>query len=266
VITGGGSGLGRALALRLAARRARILVADVDLASAEETCALVAAAGGSATAFACDVARLADVEAAAQAAEERFGGTDLLVNNAGVAVAGLVGELPISDWEWILRVNLCGVIHGCHVFVPRMRARRRGFLLNVASTAGFASLPEMAPYNVTKAGIISLSETLHAELAASNIAVSCLCPTFFKSNLLDRLRSPGRQRALAELFFRGARATAEEVAEAALSGLERGELIVIPQLDGSMLWRTKRYAPSLYHAALRMTQRLDVAGRLSRPR
>lgn len=264
VLTGGGSGLGRALALALAPRRARILVTDVDLARAEETCALVAARGGTAFARACDVTKLDEVEAAAVDADARLGGIDLLINNAGVAAAGLVGELPIADWKWIFDVNLWGVIHGCHAFVPRLRAQRRGFILNVASSAGIASLPEMAPYNVTKAGVISLSETLYAELGPSHIAVSCLCPTFFQTNLLERFRGPSRQRALAERFFARSSMTAAEVADAALRGLERGQLIVIPQRDGSLVWRAKRWAPSLYHGFLRAQQRVDLFSRLAR--
>lgn len=252
VITGGGSGLGRALALRLADRRGRILVLDVNMDRAEETAELVRNRGAEAKALRCDVARLEDVEKAAEVADDLFGGIDLLVNNAGVAVAGPVGDLGIEDWDWIMRINLWGVIHGCHVFIPKMKAQRSGFILNVASSAGFASLPEMAPYNVTKAGVISLSETLDAELAGFGIGVGVLCPTFFKTNLLENLRAVREdQRITAEAMFAKATMTAEQVADAALRGLERGELVIIPQADGTVVFRAKRLAPALYRRIVR---------------
>jgi len=254
-ITGAGSGLGRAVAVNLARRGAKILVLDVDAARSQETADIVAREGGTAAILRCDVTQLADLEAAAAEMESRFGGIDLLVNNAGVAAAGMVGDIAMDTWEWIMRVNLWGVIHGCHVFVPRMKAQKSGFILNVASCAGIASLPEMGPYNVTKAGVISLSETLQGELAPDNIAVSALCPTFFPTNLLETFRGPDKHHNAAHAFFRRARITADEVAAAGIRGLEKGQLIVIPQADGTAVWLAKRFAPALYYGALRAQQK-----------
>lgn len=252
VITGAGSGLGRAIALKLARRAARILVTDVDLASAEETVRLVGEAGGEGVAFPCDVTRVADLEGAAAEADRRWGGTDILVNNAGVAAAGLIGEQALDDWKWIVGINLWGVIHGCHVFAPRFRERGSGYILNVASAAGFVSLPEMASYNVTKAGVIALSETLSAELGSCGVHVSVACPSFFKTNLMSSFRSPdARQRLMAGNLFKRSPATAEDVAAAALDGLEGQTLYVVPHLDGKLAWRLKRLSPGLYFAAMR---------------
>lgn len=238
------------------------MVSDIDLGRAEETCDLARKEGAEAAiAVRSDVTSLSDVEALAAEAERAFGGADVVINNAGVAVAGLVGELPIPDWDFVLRVNLWGVIHGCHVFVPKLRARGSGFLLNVASCAGIASLPEMAPYNVSKAAVISLSETLAIELSEANIQVSCLCPTFFRTNLMDSFRGGGRQRTIADALVNKSHVTADEIAKAGLRGLEKGELIVVPQLDGTLVWRAKRYVPGLYRAALRVNQKLDLLGR-----
>lgn len=263
VVTGAGSGLGRALSLALARRGGRVLVTDVNDEGVEQTVREVRAAGGEAEGLRCDVTRAADLEAAAVAIEGRWGGVDLLVNNAGVAAAGFVGEAPLDLWEWALAVNLRGVIHGCHAFVPRMKAQRRGWILNVASSAGIVSMPEMGPYNVTKAGVISLSETLYAELASHNVAVSALCPTFFPTGLFDAMRtSAERQRRMARTLFASSTMDAEQVAAAALKGLERGQLIVIPQLDGALLWRLKRMVPGLFHGALRAQQKLDLAARV----
>jgi len=262
-ITGGGSGLGRALALHLADRAARLLILDVNLERAEETASLARKRGARAEAMFCDVARLEDVEAAARKMDELYGGIDLLVNNAGVAVAGAVGDLPIEDWEWIVRINLWGPIHGCHVFVPRMKAQKSGYILNVSSSAGIASPPEMGPYNVTKAGVISLSETLDAELAPHGIKVSALCPTFFKTNLLETLRATNDDlRNVAQTMFDRSTMTADQVAAAALRGLERGDLIIIPQLDGSVVWRAKRLWPELYRKVLRSRSIIELLSKM----
>lgn len=276
-ITGGASGLGRALALELARTRGgRVLVADVDAARAQETAALVNAAGGEAEAFPCDVTRPDELACGADEMDRRFGGTDLVVNNAGVACSGPVGEVPLEDWRWIVDVNLWGVIHGCHAFVPRLKARGAGFVLNVASSAGIACLPDMGPYNVTKAGVIALSETLAAELATSGVTVTALCPTFFTSGIVDGMRVTGpRQSALAAGLLRASNTPAERVARAALGALEAGRLVEIPQINGRVLWRVKRLLPQgfsrgvgrIYRSAWfgRVTDRLCEAGNVGRP-
>jgi NAD(P)-dependent dehydrogenase (short-subunit alcohol dehydrogenase family) len=260
VVTGAGSGLGRELAVQLGRRGSRLIIADVNGDRAEETVALVKAAGGSASAFACDVTRAEQLEAVAVEAERLYGGTDLLVNNAGVAGAGLVGEMPIKDWEWMLQVNLFGAIHGCHAFLPRMKAQGHGWILNVSSCAAFAVLPEMAAYNVSKAAVVALTETLYAELATTRLCVTALCPTFFKTNLMESFRSPSdRQRKLAEGMFKASTMTVEQVAAIGLRDLERGTLISLPQYDASFVWRVKRWIPWLYHRVLRWGHRRDLA-------
>jgi NAD(P)-dependent dehydrogenase (short-subunit alcohol dehydrogenase family) len=124
VVTGAASGLGRAFCLVLADRGAKVLASDVDLAGAEATCRLALARGAAAAiARRCDVGSADDVEALADAADEELGGADLIVNNAGVAASGLIGQTPLEDWRWLLDVNLWGVVHGCHVFVPRCARR-----------------------------------------------------------------------------------------------------------------------------------------------
>lgn len=251
-ITGGASGLGRALALEFAKRHARVLLGDIHLERAEETRSRVTKAGGLAEVLRCDVTRAEDLQAAARRMGELWGGVDVLVNNAGVAVSGPVGDVPLADWEWIVRVNLFGVIHGCHAFVPLLKANGRGWILNVASLAGIANSPEMAPYNVTKAGVISLSETLDGELGAHNVCVSVLCPSFFKTNLLETMRAQSpEQVALAHTMFRKATVSAEAVAERAVLGLEHGRRLILPHPDARWLWRLKRLAPGLYQRGVR---------------
>jgi NAD(P)-dependent dehydrogenase (short-subunit alcohol dehydrogenase family) len=251
VVTGGAGGLGRAFCLELAKRGAKVLVADRDLAGAESTAQEVVAAGGTAVATRCDVSKREEVDALATLAQERFGGTDLIVNNAGVAVAGPVGDVPIKDWEWIMGVNLWGVIYGCHAFVPRFKAQGSGHILNVASAAGLLSAPEMAPYNVTKAGVVALSETLGSELREHRIGVTCLCPTFFRTNIMVNSRSatltPGLD-GVVEQRMSASKVQAQDVARIALEACDDNQLYVVPMQDGKWAWRFKRLAPESYNA------------------
>ncbi len=242
VVTGAGSGLGRAFCLELARRGARLVCADIDEAAAAKTAAEV---GG--TAVRCDVARVEEVEALAAAAERALGGVDLVINNAGVAVGGLVGEVPLDDWRWIMGVNLWGVIYGCHVFAPRLRKQGRGHILNVASAAGLLAPPGMAPYNVTKAAVVALSETLRAELRDAGVGVTVLCPTFFRTNIAQSSRAiDGKQRALVEKLMSRSKIQADDVARLALDAARRNELYALPHADGRWMWRLKRWAPDSF--------------------
>jgi NAD(P)-dependent dehydrogenase (short-subunit alcohol dehydrogenase family) len=244
VITGAGSGFGRALALELGGRGGRLVLSDVDIGGVEETARLALARGAaSAKTMRCDVAKLADVEALAAACEAPL---DLVVNNAGVSAGGRVGELPIEDWRWTIEVDLFGVIYGCHVFVPRLRAQGYGHVLNVASAAGLVHMPLMAPYNVAKAGVVALSETLAVELRGSGVGVTALCPTFFQTNIVRSGRFvDAHTKARADKMMRGARPV-EEVVLAALKSVERGELFAVPMADGRWLWRLKRAVPAAF--------------------
>lgn len=263
VITGAGSGLGRALALELASRGASILIADINEKGGEETASMVRSRGARALTMRADVTQLKDVEEMARRMDEELGGVDLVVNNAGVAVAGLVGEVPLEDWRWILDINLMGVVHGCHVFAPRLREQKSGFILNVASSAGIASLPEMGPYNVSKAGVVALSETLYTELGQYGIGVSALCPTFFKTNLLATMRAPdAAQHEKAKNFFDRSKITAEEVAKIALEGLEAGDPIIIPQLDGRVVHALKRLSPKFYFGLIKNGLKSPIGQRI----
>ncbi|MBX3024078.1 SDR family NAD(P)-dependent oxidoreductase [bacterium] len=247
VVTGAGSGLGRALALRLARPGAVLLLADLDLAACEETARLARERAATAHAVAVDVADAAQVEALAEDAAQRLGRIDLVVNNAGVAAAGAVGEAPLDDWRWIVGINLFGVIHGCHAFVPRLVAQGGGAILNTASMAGFACAPMMGAYNVTKAGVIALSETLAAEVADKRVRVTVLCPAFFKTNLLEGARATDPQlMAMARGAFARATMSADDVAAAALRAVERGRLYCLPMREGRIVWRLKRLAPQRF--------------------
>lgn len=253
VITGAAGGLGRALAKRLAARGGTVLLADIDKDGAEETKRIVDTSGGRAVVTTCDVAKPAEVEALAQLAKKELGYVDLLANNAGVAVGGAVGTVPLSDWEWIMGINLWGVIYGCHYFVPMMRERASGHVLNVASIAAFASAREMAPYNVTKAGVVAMSETLACELAGTGVGVSVLCPYFFTTNIAKNARSHvggGLGPEVIEKIMAKNPVQADDVAEQALRACQKDQLYVFPHKEAKTIAFVKRTAAETFHKTI----------------
>ena len=246
VVTGGGSGLGRAFCLEMARSGAAVLVADIRADRAAAVADEVGTAGGTGHALTVDVADQAAVEHMATEADRLLGTTDLLVNNAGVAVGGPVGQVPLDDWHWILDINLRAVVHGCHAFVPRMKAAGNGAIVNVASAAGLISMPEMAPYNATKAAVVALSESLYGEVRQYGVNVTVLCPTFVKTNLLETARTTDSSALTAgTLAMERSRTSAEVVAKRALAAVRAGRPYCVPMLDGRLLWLLWRLFPGM---------------------
>jgi NAD(P)-dependent dehydrogenase (short-subunit alcohol dehydrogenase family) len=251
VITGAGSGLGRSLALALARKGCRIGVADIAMTGAEETLGMVVRNGGSGETWEMNARVAEEVGAMAEHFFETWGGVDLLVNNAGVGMGGFTGEIPLEDWEWLISVNFWGMVYGCHFFIPRMKAQGGGHILNVASAMGITCMGEMAPYNTSKAAIISLSETLYSELAPDNIGVTALCPMFFNTNLFEQARFGNEtERDIAYAAFNYSRMSSDEVAAAAIKAVEKGKLYCVPMLSGKVHWAIKRISPQLYYGTL----------------
>jgi short-subunit dehydrogenase len=248
VVTGAGSGIGRAFARELGRRGSRVICADIDLAGAKACAAEIVAAGGWAHPFACDVADLDQVRALHDEATLRLDApVDLVINNAGIGAGGdVVGGTPIEDWRRTLGINLWGVIHGCHVFTPGLRALGRGGVINVASAAAFAAAPRMGAYNVSKAGVLSLSETLSAELSGTGVAVTVLCPTFVRTNIVAAGRIDEATATLANDLMRWTGFTPERVAAMTLEAHDRGRLYVLPQFDARLVWAAKRMLPTVY--------------------
>ncbi len=244
VVTGGGSGLGRAFCTELGARGCRVLVCDIDEEGARETISQVEAVGGEARFQACNVASNDEVEAMRAASASWFGHTDLLVNNAGVAVAGAMEEIPLEDWDWIMGINLWGVIYGCRAFLPAMKSYGSGHIINVASAAGLLSPPTMSPYNVTKTAVVALTETMHVENQDSGVHCSVLCPTFFPTNIGKSARgsNEGQDKVVQKLMDRS-KLSANDVAASAISSVLRNELYAVPMADGRNMWRLKRANP-----------------------
>ena len=263
VVTGAGSGIGRAFAVELARRGGEVLCSDIDLESAQETTDSIKAAGGRAWALKCDVSVRSDMEALAEQADALFSEpVNLVINNAGVGVGGKnIGDISLEDWEWAMGINLWGVIHGCHVFAPRLKKLGRGGIINVASSASFAAAPLMGPYNVTKAGVLALSETLAAETAGTGVNVTVLCPTVVNTNIFTSGRIHGGIPPVLNRLIELTGVSADGVAKTTLNALDRGQLHVLPQFDARMVWRAKRFLPATYTRGAGLLSRLAAAKR-----
>ncbi|GJF17408.1 putative short-chain dehydrogenase/reductase [Mycolicibacterium cyprinidarum] len=253
VITGAGSGIGAAFAVELARRGGRVVCSDIDEGAARKTADAIVADGGQALALRCDVTRVEEVYRLADEAQSWFGGPPtLVINNAGVGAGGTtVGDTALADWTRVLNINLWGPIHGCHVFAPILReAARPAGIINVASAAAFGAAPGMAAYNVSKAGTLSLSETLAAELAGSGVNVTVLCPTFVKTNIVQNGAESGaislKSSQLADQLMRWIGFPAERVARMCLDTLDRGGLYCMPQPEARIGWGIKRFTPTTY--------------------
>ena len=196
LVTGAASGIGRALAFDLARRGMKLVLADIEAGpleqAREEAAALGAAASGvEILALTADVTSLDSVRHLADAAFERLGAVHLLCNNAGVAIGGPLQEARHEDWQWVIGVNLWGVIHGIEAFVPRMIAQKKGgHIVNTASMAGLIASKGLGIYNTTKYAVVGLSETLAKDLRDEGIGVSVLCPM----GVSTRIRQSGRNR------------------------------------------------------------------------
>ncbi|OBG72652.1 MULTISPECIES: SDR family oxidoreductase [unclassified Mycobacterium] len=264
VVTGAGSGIGAAFAVELGRRGGAVVCSDIDLLAAQRTAEAIVERGAKAVAIRCDVSQFDDVRDLAEQSQDWFGAPPtLVINNAGVGAGGAaVGDAPLDDWLWTLGINLWGPIHGCHVFAPILRdaaaAHAPRGIINVASAAAFGAAPGMAAYNVSKAGVLSLSETLAAELSGSGVKVTVLCPTFVKTNIVESGRISEQSSELANRLMRWTGFSPEKVARICLDAHDRGELYCMPQLDAKIGWNVKRLAPQAYTRAVGLVSRINL--------
>lgn len=240
VVTGGASGIGRALALLFAREGAHVVVADLDEAGMAETVAGVVQAGRRGLAVKTDVSHLADVQALADRAFAELGAVHVVCNNAGVALWGGLESVSHQDWEWAMGVNLWGVIHGVEAFVPSMVAQKQpGHVVNTASMAGLIASQGLGVYNTTKYAVVGLSETLQKDLRGHDIGVSVLCPMGVNTRIRQsernrpatlRNQTAAREGTAVELI--GRYLPPEHVAERVLRAIYANRLYVITHEEG----------------------------------
>ena len=247
LLTGAASGLGLALTRLLAARGCRVLATDL-LAEAPDVLTDLP----SVTYRRLDVRNDPDWAGARDWVQEEWLGLDLLINNAGVAAGGRIDVVPLEEWEWIVDINLLGVVRGCATFAPLMKTQRSGHLVNIASAAGLVHPPQMGSYNAVKAAVVALSETLRYELGPYDVTTSVVCPTFFRTNLSSSLTGSDPEAAeSARRLIDGARRTADDVASTVLAGIDARRYLILPDPGARAAYAGKRFARPLYDRTMR---------------
>jgi NAD(P)-dependent dehydrogenase (short-subunit alcohol dehydrogenase family) len=245
IVTGGASGIGRALCEELALRGATVIIADINLSGAQDVAKTITASGGTAFAVRVDVRQASDVQALVDNAVERHGRLDLIFNNAGIGVGGDLRDLSLEHWRTAVEVNLMGVIHGVAAAYPVMVRRGAGQIVNIASLAGLITSPGLAPYASTKGAVVSLTQALRAEGESLGVRANVVCPgfvdtaiydnaigvTFDKKELLDKIRLPI--------------IPASAAARAILRGVERNHAVIVFPPSARLLWLLTRFCPWL---------------------
>lgn len=247
-ITGGASGLGFAIAQVCAQAGWRVCIGDRDSERGQAVIASLQRLQAEAQFFACDVTKMSDLQQVAEQLQQQWGGVDVVVNNAGVAQVGKLSQTSLDDWQWIIDINLMGVVRGCQAFLPTFKAQGHGYFVNVASMAGLLDVANMTAYNATKAAVVSLSETLQNELAKDNIGVTVVCPSFFRTNLADGMRTSidGMPDKLDKLMS-ASKLNAQDIAKIILRCIEQGKFYCLPHREGRTAWYLKRFLPRQWY-------------------
>jgi NAD(P)-dependent dehydrogenase (short-subunit alcohol dehydrogenase family) len=251
LVTGAGSGIGKATALAFARRGASLALCDVDEDGLTETATESRGLGREVLAQRVDVANRDQMRDFAAAVHARIEAVDILMNNAGVGLTAGFLDTTLEDWDWIMSINLRGVVHGCHFFVPPMVARGRGgHVVNVASSASFVGTELLAAYSTMKFAVLGLTEALRDELGRHRIGVTAVCPGVINTAIArtSRMRglyaTPAAQQHMIEMFARR-NYTPERVAENILKAVQRGRVVAPIAAEAWLMYYLKRFAPGL---------------------
>lgn len=254
VVTGAGSGIGRALAQCLAARGCRLALADINAEALAETAALLP---GEVYTQTLDVADRAAVYAFAEAVRAHYGTVHLVINNAGVAVSQTVEAISYEDFEWLMAINFWGVVYGTKAFLPMLKAQDDGAIVNVSSVFGLIAWPAQGSYNAAKFAVRGFTEALRLELAGTRVRAISVHPGGIRTNIAAAARfyvddtGKSNHQASAREFAQVARTTPDEAAEVIVSGIERGRARVLIGADARLIDRVQRWFPVRYFSILR---------------
>lgn len=249
LVTGGGSGIGRETALQLAAEGAHVVLVDLNEAGMKETARLIDQQGGSSESHVANVARRGDMNNLARRINKAHGALDILINNAGIGSAGAFLETSLDTWDKVIDVNVKGVVHGCHYFLPAMVERGRGHVVNIASAAAFVAPKDMPIYCTSKFAVLGFTESLRAEMADHGIGVSAICPGIINTAIVantvyeGKFSKGGRDNAVA--LYKKRNYPPNKVARAILSAIDRNRAVVPVSPEAWALYYTKRFAPRL---------------------
>jgi len=245
-ITGGGGGLGRALGLKLAGDGWTVGITDIKAEGLAESADLITQAGGKAYTYQFDVSKKDDFKKAFDDYIFNTGGIDLMINNAGVGDGGLIGEYGLDNWEWITGINQMAAVYGTHFATPVMKKQQSGYVISIASAAGLANMPNMAMYNVTKAAVISLMETLYAEVKAFHVGVSVVCPTFFRSKIMQFNRGDKDAAAIGQAIINKAKFSPDEIADYILTQAGKNQFYILHPWQAKGVFHLKRFFPMFF--------------------
>jgi NAD(P)-dependent dehydrogenase (short-subunit alcohol dehydrogenase family) len=257
LVTGAGSGIGRETARAFGARGADLVICDVDEAGLAGTAEALKAMGRSVLDRRVDVGNAEEMRELAGAVHGRVCALDILVNNAGVGLAASFLDTSLEDWDWLLRINLRGVIHGCHFFVPAMVSRGvEGHVVNVASLSAFIPSETLSAYTTSKYAVLGLSEALRNELKRHRIGVTAVCPGIINTPLTANTRmrgaaaASGERERLAKLYQRR-NYSPERVAKNVLKAIQRNRAVAPISPESWCIYYLKRLAPGAVHAIAR---------------
>jgi short-subunit dehydrogenase len=263
VITGAAHGLGEATAKAFAARGAKLALCDIDSDGLREVKGVLEARGAEVMTDIVDVAQAWQVEEFSERVEKEFGQVDVLVNNAGVVLAGRLEDMALEDWQWIIGINMWGVIHGSHFFYPRMKRRNSGHIVNISSAAGLIPLPMLSAYSGTKSAVLSMTRVWRAEGALHGVGFTAVCPGIMNTNVSKSVRiSSGGQRKppqqsqeKADRFLARKRYDPARVAEAIVRAVEKNKSVVPVGFETHLVDLTNRLSRRLVDFVLRVSAR-----------
>lgn len=258
VITGAGSGIGRALALELAGRGARLALSDVDEVGVAETAKL---AGDNARSYVLDVADRAAMFAHAEDVLSDFGGANIIVNNAGVALGATVEEMSLDDFDWLMGINLGGVVNGTKAFLPHVIASGDGHVVNISSVFGFIGIPTQSAYNAAKFAVRGFTEALREEMliARHPVGVSCVHPGGIKTNIVRNSRGGADDpEKAAEGFEKIAMTTPEKAAQTIVRGIERRSARILIGPDAYVFDAIPRVLGAAYQRPIALFARMGI--------
>jgi NAD(P)-dependent dehydrogenase (short-subunit alcohol dehydrogenase family) len=262
LITGAGSGIGRETALLCARHGGSLAICDVNESGLAETEAQARRLGRDVLAQRVDVSDAEQMEAFADTVHERAPAVDLLVNNAGVGLGAGFLDTPLEDWQWIVPINLMGVVHGCHAFVPAMVQRGAGgHVVNLSSAAGYFATPSLVAYTATKFAVLGLSQAMRIELRPHRIGVSAICPGVINTSITRTSRLRGRSEAERERVVRlyeRRNYGPERVARRILHAVQHDRAVMPVTAEAWVMWWVSRLSPSL---ARGVAMALDAVGR-----
>lgn len=252
-ITGGASGLGKAIALFYAKKNAKVAIGDINTEALESTQKELSQYTDEVLTFECNTRDINSLAHVRETIETQWQGLDLLVNNAGVAgTHGDIETVDLGDWDTVLDINVMGVVRGCKEFASLFKKQSSGAIVNIASMAGIINPPGASAYNASKAAVISISESVKFEMLPYNVTVHAVCPAFFKTNLTASMKSSEKAKAFVDREMEKSDITAEDIAAMIDQQIQSNQFLLLTHKKERRLWQLKRFIPAMYE---RMTNK-----------